>query len=214
MSIVAHTVLLIPLLSWPQVSEQPQEPKREQAAESVPASSPVRAALPWVEVEAHPAAHLGKPRPIVVQLQSFEKHWNPYLTRFGSNDWVALRAWSDEQRPWRRADWDAPAVRLFVRRGTMLEAYLRAGKTHQRFQLTVIVREHCAGQPWAEVVEAWRMAEEVSVGTIVHVARGITMLGRGAAEVALSEFERALAAPLPAAVRAELELLRDEARGQ
>ena len=104
-------------------------------------------------------------------------------------------------------------VRVFVKRGTMLEAYLRAGQAHQRFQMTVIVREHCAGQPWAEVVEAWRMAEEVTVGTIVHVARGITMLGRGATEVATSEFERALAAPLPAAVRAELEVLRDEARG-
>jgi hypothetical protein len=168
--------------------------------------------LAWSDLQRDAARHMGRVRRVIVQFHELQEQWNPFLTRFGPSDYFALGAWSDEQRPWRRAEWEAPAVRAFMQRGTLLAAYLRAGRPHQRFMLTVVVREHCAGRLWAEVLDASRLAEEIPEGTILHAARGLGMIEKHAFELAASEFERALAAPLPDAARRELEELRDQSR--
>jgi hypothetical protein len=102
--------------------------------------------LAWSDLQRDAARHMGRVRRVIVQFHELQEQWNPFLTRFGPSDYFALGAWSDEQRPWRRAEWEAPAVRAFMQRGTLLAAYLRAGRPHQRFMLTVVVREHCAVQ--------------------------------------------------------------------
>ncbi len=170
--------------------------------------------VPWSALATSPGRHLGEARQVFVQFHSFEESWNPFLTRFGPASFVTLRGWSDEQRPWKREDYDAPAVRVFVRRGGDLETLFRQAQAHQRYELVLAAREHCAGELWCEVLSARRLKKEIPEGTVMHAARAIELLERQAWDLAAGELERALAAPLPEAARDELLLLQERAQAR
>jgi len=175
----------------------------ETPAEALPPGPPV---LALEDLRRDPLAWIDQPVRIVVQFHSLEQRFHPYLTRFSSVHFLAVRAWSDEQRPWIEAEYLEPALRVFAPRADSgLIALLEGARQHQRFELTVRVRDLLLGRVWAEVQSARRLAEEISEGTVVHRARAGRLMARGDFAHAAGEVERALAAPLPPAARRELQ---------
>jgi len=168
-----------------------------------------------VELGANPGKWLGEPVEFTLQVRELSEHWNPYLSRFEPVRWLGLSAWADEVFTWDTASYDAPATRLFARRGGELEAVLRAARPFQRFHATALVREHFLSEPWLELTSLERLPEEVGEGTILHVTRARELVFEGAFDLALDQYERARAAPLPPHALAailEEELATREAR--
>ncbi len=170
------------------------------------------ALVAWADLERAPGKTLGESCRVFVQFQSLEESWNPYLTRFGPQDFVALRGWADEQRPWLQADYENPGVRVFIPRGSAAETLLRLARPHERYEFVLAVREHCAGELWCEVLSARRLSKEIPEGSVLIVARALLLIEREVWELAVSELDRALAAPLPEVARAEVLELRDHAQ--
>lgn len=164
----------------------------------------------WDDLADKPARWLGRKVRVRVQYASEPAAWNPYLTRFGSGQYDALQAWSDEQFPWVRSDFDAPRARVFVRKGSGAQHELVGADTYARYELTLIVREVFLDLPWAEVVEARATLDRLTEATVIHAARALELYEQRAWRLALLEFDAALGAPLPDAATAELTLRRDE----
>jgi len=150
-----------------------------------------------VELRATPGRWLGEEVEFTLQFRELVETWNPYLSRFEPGRWVGLTAWADEVFTWNAASYDAPATRLFARRGTELERALRTARPFQRFQATALVREHFLGEPWLELTALTRLPEEVGEGTILHVTRARELAFEGNFDLALDQYERARQAPLP-----------------
>lgn len=167
--------------------------------------------LAWDELCAAPARHLGRSVRVVVQVKGALEAWNPYVTRFGSREWRAWQAWSDEQEPWRKEQYEAPLVRVFARRDGPAAWALEQARPHTRLVLQLRVRELFLGLPWCEVEAVVPCAEEVGEATVIHAARGLDELRLGRHELAAHSFDEALKAPLPAAARTSLLRLRAEA---
>ncbi len=164
--------------------------------------------LPWRELAAHPERHLGELVRVRVQFQSQVASWNPYVTRFGTQDFAAIQAWTDEQFPWLVSDFEAPRVRLFVRRETACAWAIGSARTYARYELVVRVREVFLSEPWCEIEQVVPLAEQISEGTLIHAGRALECAGAESWELADAEFEQALAGNLPPQARAELERLR------
>lgn len=160
------------------------------------------------DLAAEAVEHVGEPVAVQLQFHSLVESWNPFLTRFGTGQFVALQAWTDEQLPWVREDYDNPAVRFYVRRGGELETFVRGLARHDRVRATCVVREIFAGRLWAEVVDAERLDESIPEGTVLHVLRALDLMERGAWELADSELDRALLAPVPAHAWDEISAIR------
>ena len=150
-----------------------------------------------VELGANPGRLLGEQVEFTLQFQELVESWNPYLSRFEPTSWLGLHAWADEVFTWDAESFDAPATRLFVRRGTELETLLRAARSYQRFHATAVVREHFLREPWLELSALTPLVEEVGEGTILHVTRARELAYEGNFDLALDQYERARAAPLP-----------------
>ncbi len=163
----------------------------------------------WDEVVREPVGFLGRTVRFVVQFHSLDERWNPYVTRFGPRDYVALNGWTDEQRLWIRSEYDDPVVRIFVRRDGGLAALFAGLEGHERVAVTCVVRELFAGRPWAEVVEATKLAEYVPEGSVLHAIRALDFMALELFELAAGQVDRALDAPVPERVRAELEGWRE-----
>jgi len=154
-----------------------------------------------------PAAWLGRTVRVVFQVHSAPQVWNPYLTRYGSGDWFALRVWSDEQALWNADEFEHPLAFLFVRRGTPTERVLAQARTYQRFEARVRVAQVFLGRPWVEVESAARLPVEVSEGAILHASRALQLLEGKEWALARDDLTRALTPAPPPRARRQLERL-------
>ncbi len=156
------------------------------------------------QVYERPAEPLGITLHLTVQLDGEIEDWEPYDTRFGRERFRAFRVWSDQQRLWDSAAFHQPLGRIFVERGSPAERDLLKAPRFQRFVIHGTVRQALLGQPWIEVQHAFRSFHSVGEGTLLHAARALQWLEKGAWETARQELERALAPRLPQAVRQDL----------
>jgi hypothetical protein len=133
-------------------------------------------------------------------------------TGFDPQLWQRFPCWSNEQRPWRAADFADPAPFLFARRGSAAQLLLSSTGPHRAFELIGQVRAVRLGEPWIAVEAARPLPESIGAGAVLHASRGFELLGIGQRRLALAELERALAAPLPERPRAELEAVIEALR--
>jgi hypothetical protein len=149
------------------------------------------------ELLARPASRLGREVRFVLQLRGLVESWNPYFSRFEPGRWLALEVWPDEQFTWDLEVFERPFARLFVRRGGGFEPLVRRARTYQRYEARARVHEVFLGEPWLEVVELVPLDGEVGEGTILHVTRARELAFEHDYALALEQYERARAAPLP-----------------
>jgi hypothetical protein len=186
----------------------------DQDGEGAPAAEPSVESSTLVELRARPAHRRGETLRFVLQFEGLVETWNPYLTRFGTTDWVAFRAWANERFPWDPEVYRDPAPFLFLRRGTNEALRIERARAHDRFEVTAIVREIFLGEPWIEILTLDSLVERVPEGTLLHVGRGRAFEAQGQWETALEQYGRAGAAPLPPLARAELERIVTECEAQ
>jgi len=157
-------------------------------------------ALPSVrldELRAQPARFLGEELRFTLQFRGLVEEWEPFLSRFEPTRWLALEGWPDELFTWDARVFEAPVGRLFVRRGGGFEPLARRMRAYQRVEVRARVREVFLGEPWLEVLELVPLEGEVGEGTIVHVTRARELVAEKSYALALEQYERARAAPLP-----------------
>lgn len=164
----------------------------------------------WRDVASNPCRWLGRKLRLRLQYESELADWQPYLTRFGRGQFDALRAWSDEQFPWIEGDFSTPQARVFVRKGSPAQHALVGAKTYMRCEFVAVVREVFLETPWIEVIEVRPMLDCITEATVIHAARALDLMDRGAWDLALLELDVALGAPAPDSALLELERLRDE----
>lgn len=178
-------------------------------APGVQAAPPI---VTWQDLCDRPSRWLGKKVRVRIQYQGRVDDWNPYLTRFGSRRYAAIQAWSDEQLPWVRADFDAPVVRLFFPRGEACAGALDQALVNNRYEVTAIVREVFLDVPWTEVLEVVPLPGRIGEGTIIHAGKALDLMKKSDWKLAQLEIEQAITDTLPVPARAELERLRAECR--
>ena len=83
-----------------------------------------------------PLSWKGREVRFVLQFCELVPDWDPFLTRFGTADWVAFAGWSDTRFTWDAAVYDDPLPTLFVRRGSELVGELTGFRPHQRLEGT------------------------------------------------------------------------------
>jgi len=184
-------------------SAEPAPSSRLDAEAEAVAAAPADTQLSTLRAD--PLAWIGRRVRFVLQLQAPIEEWNPCLTRFGTEGWVAFGAWSDERFTWDPGVHADPFRRLFARRGSGPARVLAEAHPYQRFEVVGSVREIFLDDPWIEVESLRTLEELVGEGTILHVERGRAFMRDHLWALALQQFERAGAAPLPAHARAELE---------
>jgi hypothetical protein len=162
------------------------------------------------EVAAHATDYLGGELIFTIQLESQPAKWNPYITRFGTEDYRALIAWGDEQDLWEQDAYANPAAMLFARRGGPLEPMLEQAQRYARFEATGIVRQVLLGRPWIELTALVPLRQQFTNGSMIHAARGVELMESEHFDLAAQSFERAMASDLPGRARTELERLRSE----
>ncbi len=160
------------------------------------------------DIARSPREFLGQELVLTIQVESRPTRWNPFLTRFGTEDYCALLAWGDEQRLWDREDYSNPRAMLFARRGTPLEPQIQSASRYGRFEATAVVRQVLLARPWIEITALRPLPEQFSEGSLIHASRGVEFMAAEHWELATQSFERALASDLPGRVRADLEGLR------
>lgn len=161
----------------------------------------------WEKLCDHSVDWLGRTVRLQVQFSGRVETWNPYLTRFGTRQFTAVQAWTDQQFPWIKAEYEAPAVRVFMKKGLACDWALEGAKTSERFEMTVIVREIFLDLPWVEVVEVLPLAERISEGTAIHAGKARDLMTTGTYGLAESELQQAITDDLPPLARVELERL-------
>lgn len=159
-----------------------------------------------------PRPYLGRSVLVRFQVQSHPETWNPYLTRFGSEDWARCEVWADEQFLWEREAWDAPAAAVFTRRDSVAHSALRDAPRLARFQARAQVSQVFLGRPWIEVSEVQRVPGAIGEGSVLHATRALEHLEKEQHRLALDHFDRALVGEMPDVARAELRRLREEAQ--
>lgn len=162
------------------------------------------------ELHAEPAQWLGRRVRFAFQHHSLPEAWNPCLTRFGSQDYRAALAWSDDQLLWLLEEHDAPQALLFARRGTQPEAALESARTYARFEAVGHVRQVFLGRPWIELESLERLPEEVGEGAILHASRALGSMRERSWQLAREDLARARASNLPPHARQALERLDAE----
>ena len=161
----------------------------------------------WKDLSDRPVVWLGKTVRLQVQFSHRVETWNPYLTRFGPRQFTGVQAWTDEQFPWVKTEYDSPAVRVFFRTGKACDWALEGAKPGARFELTGIVREIFLDDPWVEVVEVRPLLERIGEGTSIHAGKAVDLMTARSFALAESEFQQAITDDLPIGARAELERL-------
>jgi len=157
------------------------------------------------ELRRDPLSWTGREVRFVLQFQGLVQDWDPHLTRFGTVDWVAFSGWSDERFTWDAVVYEDSLATLFVRRESELAAELAVFRPYERFEATAFVREIFLDRPWIEVTAIRPVTGLVGEGTILHVGRARDFMRKQQWDLALQQFERAKAAPLPAHARADLD---------
>jgi hypothetical protein len=155
-----------------------------------------------------PAAWLGRGVRFTFQFHSAPASWNPYLTRFGTRDFVSAVAWSDEQLLWEVDEHEHPRALVFARRGSASGETLQKAPVYGRYEAVGRVVQVFMGHPWIEVSALERLPEEIGEGAILHATRALRSMDQGEWKLALEDLVRAEASNLPPRARAELERLR------
>ncbi len=163
----------------------------------------------WLELANSPCRHQGLEVHFAFQFHGRPERWQPGPTRFGPGTFAALSGWADEQYPWIPEEFDNPAVRLYVRRGSEPERSFASALPHQRFEVTGIVREVWRDRPWIELTGATLLEDQIGEATVFHAARAIELMEAGTFVMADEALQQALSAPLPDAARDELARLRE-----
>jgi hypothetical protein len=177
--------------------------------------SDVKPPLPlttWRDLVDHPGRHVNKRLRLVLQFRTRVPTWSPYLTRFGTRDFVAYQFWGDEQRLWQIEEFQCAPVRLFARKQSLADWTLEKTQMYARFEVEISVREIFLDQPWAEIESVTPLDEHVSEGTLIHASRAIELMQSKSWKLAENEFDQALAGLLPPDAKRELENMRDECR--
>lgn len=161
------------------------------------------------EIARNPAAWRGVEVEFVLQFAAEHETWHWWTTRFQPDQYVGFAAWGDEQLLWEKYAFDHPEPHLFAARGSRAAVLLAETQTYRRYQVRAVVRTIFAGRPWIEVLSATPLERSLGEGTILHAARAYELLDAGSPVAAREQFERALAAPMPQAMRAVLEAARN-----
>lgn len=175
-------------------------------APEAPDATPADVAFGELQREA--SAWLGRRVRFTFQFQDSPAVWNPYLTRFGTNDYVGAVGWGDDQLLWRAEDFEAPRVLVFARRGTPAAATLGDARTYSRFEVVGRVSQIFLGLPWIEIESAERLPQETGEGAVLHASRALRAMETGDWGRALEDLARAEISNLPPGARAELARLR------
>lgn len=174
--------------------------------------APLATSTSLSDLRRDPVAWRGKPVVLTLQFQAPLPSWRPWLTRFDESRYFGFSAWGDEQQLWHAAEFAAPGTRLFARRGTPAALALGAAPVYRRFRVTCVLRNVFEGKPWIEVLSAEPLERAIGQGTLLHAGRAIELEAEGHDAAAAEQYERALAAPAPSAMRSALEAARDAAR--
>ncbi len=182
---------------------------------STAARAPVRAEIihppieaSWSELATSPCSFHTQTVQFAFQFDGRPARWHAGPTRFGPGAFAAISGWADEQFPWVPEEFEHPAVRVFVRLGSEPDRTLQGAHPHQRFAVTGIVRDVWRDRPWIELTSATPLDEAIGEATVFHAGRALERMEDGSFAIADEALQQALAAPLPAAARAELERLR------
>ena len=174
-------------------------------ADSLPESVQPPELVPYAELAQAPNLYVGREVRLRLQFRALDFDWDPLLSRFGPSEYLAIGAWSDEQRLWLRADYEAPQARVFIDRlDPQAGLFLRA-EPHMRFEATCVLREFLAGDIYVELTKVRYLPEYVPEGSQLHAIRAHAFMRSGSWDLAHGQFERALTAPVPERVRAEFE---------
>lgn len=160
------------------------------------------------ELQREASTWLGRRVRFTFQFQSAPAVWNPYLTRFGTDDYVGAVGWGDDQFLWRAEDFDAPSVLVFARRGTPAAQALAGARLHWRFEVVGRVSQLFLGLPWIEIETAERLPQETGEGAVLHASRALRAMDAGEWGRALEDLARAEISNLPPHAREELARLR------
>ncbi|HVS17131.1 MAG TPA: hypothetical protein VMT18_00930 [Planctomycetota bacterium] len=177
-------------------------------AAAQPADDPAPADLSFGELQEQSAQWLGRRVRFTFQFESSPPVWNPYLTRFGTQDYVGAVGWGDDQFLWLADEFDAPGVLVFARRGTPAAKALAEANPYARFEVVGQVSQLFLGLPWIELESAERLPQETGEGAILHASRALRAMQAGHWSRALDDLARAEISNLPDAARAELARLR------
>jgi len=188
----------------------PRGPARDEGG--APPQQPRHVALE--EVFDDPVAWLGLEARGTFQLQELPPSWNPYLTRFGTGDWVAARIWSDGQFLWRQEEFEHPLGLIFARADTPAALALAEARPYDRFEVRLRVDQVFRGLPWAEVVELVPLPRKVDEGSILHASRALHLMAGASWKLAISDLARATVPSLPVHALDELHRLRSECEAQ
>lgn len=160
------------------------------------------------ELQRDASGWLGARVRFTFQFQDSPSVWNPYLTRFGTNDYVGAVGWGDDQLLWRAEDFEAPCVLVFARRGSPAAALLDSARTYSRFEVVGRVSQVFLGLPWIEVETVERLPQETGEGAVLHASRAVRAMEAGDWGRALEDLARAEVSNLPPPARDELARLR------
>ena len=149
------------------------------------------------EVFENPVPWLGREVRATFQLRDRPESWNPYLTRFGTGDYVAARVWSDGQFLWEVDAYESPQGLVFIRRDTPPALLLAGAEIYDRFEARLSLEQVFRGLPWAEVVELEPLPRKVGEGTILHAARALQLMAGESWKLALGDLSRAAVPSLP-----------------
>lgn len=182
-----------------------------------PAASPVKAPAAPVRttlaaLHADPVAWRATEVELDVQLAEIHTTWRYWTTRFQPARYVGFSAWGDEVLLWDAAAYERPAQRLFAAKGSLAARALEGAPRYRRYRVRAVLRTVFDGQAWIEVLDATPLPRAMGDGTILHATRAFDLLEADAHAAAAEQFERALAAPMPARPKAVLEEHRDAAR--
>jgi hypothetical protein len=175
------------------------------------AALPAAEAAPAAALEAvfeEPRAWVGREFRGTFQLAALPESWNPYVTRFGTRDWVAAEVWGDGQFLWLEEEHARPLGLVFARRGSPAAAVLAGASPYRRYTARFGVRQVFLGRPWAEILEIAPEERAVDEGTILHASRALKLMTSGDWQLAREDLMRASAPLLPEHARAELERLQ------
>lgn len=184
----------------------------DRAARAAPAAATETLETSLRELDLDPLAALGRVVHLRVQIDAELASWNPYITRFGSGDFRAWRAWGDEQFLWRAPEWENPLGTLHVRRGSPAESVLGSATRFARYDVIGRVRQVFLGRAWIEIEHAERLSAEVDEASLVHASRATLLAENERWALALEALDSALAGQLPSHAREELWRLRGEYR--
>lgn len=161
---------------------------------------------------AHPGRYLGKEVRFKLRFKGWLADWNPFMTRFGPAEYRALSGWGEREFPWVRERFEAPRVRVFLRRGEAAEWALEDAQRYDSFEIVGRVRAAFAGEPWVDVTGVVPVLLTIPEGTVLHASRALGLIESGHFDRAGEDLERALAAPLPDVARTELQRLQQHCR--